>query len=244
MQYVLLHREHTAEGRMLGVAGSRIWNSGKRRLPALLARSRAESLVFRYPPFVAAPADPVCAESDAWLTAAPCAVEYLFSDDPQRRDLFLDFLRQGCTGLFLIRDGRRLCHRWYSPPGSSLPAHLPVACRRKGGYWVFFCRVREESRGQGLYKGLLMKMVSSIREADPLASVVVDTEPQNLPARRAIQAAGFLPCGKIVGYKFGIPSKWRRIFGRWYLELPHPPYEPLGAAPSPLVGPASPGLIR
>jgi hypothetical protein len=166
-----------------------------------------------------------CHGREEWVPASASNIESLFSADPQRCELFLHFLDSGCAGLFLVRDGTWLCHGWYSEPGSALPAHLPPACRRRGGYWIFFCRVREGFRGQGYYKGLLLNVVSSIRARDPLAQVDIDTEPGNFPSRHAIQACGFLPRGIIVRYKLGIPSKWRMVVGQWYSGLPHPPYE-------------------
>jgi hypothetical protein len=215
---------------MLSVATPEVEAERKFGFGDLLARTRSTSLVFRYPAAVEPPVPSPCEGRDEWVFATESTISLLFAREPDRRDILLQFLKAGCAGLLLVRDGQWLCHGWYSLPGSALPCHLPLSCRRRGGYWVFFCRVREGFRGQGFYKALLVKTVSSIRAADPLASIEIDTEPDNLASRHAIQASGFLRIGMIVSYKFGIPSRWRRIVGRWDPALQHPPYAALSQA--------------
>lgn len=187
--------------------------------------------VFSYPPSDERAPDLRCGVQGEWLIADTDNVVVLFSAYPRLRDEFLRFLERGCTGIFLVSRGTWVSYGWFSKPGARLPCHLPASCRARADYWIFYCRTREGFRSRGCYRSLLAKIAGFIRSGDPAARIHVDTQSTNAASLRAIQAAGFIPCGTIVAYKLGIPFlKWRFIRGRWRQGPGRPAFSPLAAA--------------
>ena len=151
----------------------------------------------------------------------PASVEtvcQLFCDDAPRRAAFLSFLHQGMRGIFLFEGRAWWSYAWMTRPGSAGPAHLPSWAEREGVHWIFFCRTRERSRGQGLYGVAMSRLTASARREDPRAKIYIDTTAGNTPSRRAIIKAGFEPCG--VALVLDVPGLRPR--GVWLSSRAHP----------------------
>lgn len=61
---------------------------------------------------------------------------------------------------------------------------------------VHRCAVDADCRGQGIV-GALFAFACEKAAADGMASVRIDTHPDNAPMRRAVAKGGFVPCGSI-----------------------------------------------
>jgi len=157
-----------------------------------------------------------------WLTINMSNLRSLFSDNLRRQTVFAKFLRYGFRGIVWTYHGQWISYAWISLPGTSGPPHLPLHIRRMQYYWIFYCRTREGYQGKGLYKASLSLLGRSAREADPNAQVYIDTEPDNFPSRKAIEAAGFVPTGVISVWNLRLPRISAALSGRWDKDTSHP----------------------
>jgi RimJ/RimL family protein N-acetyltransferase len=196
-----------------------------------LARAVAKLLVYQYPPGKARRSSPAYDTPGVWLLADEDNVATYFASDPYLGAQFLEFLERGCIGLILVNDVEWVSYGWISQPAGMHPNHLPKWTTDVGAYWIFFCRTQEKYRGQGCYKRMLARMVDLIRDRNATAEILIDTDATNIPSRRAIISAGFIPAGLMTTYR--LPS-WRfrdrLIYGRWRPDQSHPP---LPSAPVP-----------
>lgn len=155
-----------------------------------------------------------------WVPACCLSIRRLFRDDAVRSRKFLDFLDAGCFGYFLERDGQWVTYGWSTQPKSMQPAHLPLWVADFEAYWIFYCRTREEFRGQGHYKRLLARLVAGAYERAASPLVLCDTMPDNSVSRRAVLRAGFSPRGVLSTYR---PLPGMIVGGRWRRDEAHAP---------------------
>lgn len=155
-----------------------------------------------------------------WMPACDVSVRRLFSQDASRYRKFLRFLRAGCFGYFLERDGQWIAYGWCTQPGSGYPPHLPRWSGKLGAFWIFYCHTREEFRGQGHYQRLLARLVAGARERaeDPL--LLCDTLPENFASRSAVLKSGFAPMGVLTAYR---PVRGVTVGGGWRRDRVHLP---------------------
>jgi GNAT superfamily N-acetyltransferase len=148
---------------------------------------------------------------------------YLFKKDKVLQDKFCKFLAKGFRGIVWYNEDEWVSYAWISLPETSGPPHLPRYIRQLPVYWIFYCRTKEEYRGRGLYKASLSILCNWARERDPKAEIYIDTEPSNVPSRKAIEAVGFTPAGIISIWTLGLPKLGSVvIWGSWNKEAKHP----------------------
>lgn len=160
-----------------------------------------------------------------YATINPQIVTWLFDADKQRRTTFMKFLRQGHKGIIWYSKDEWASYAWISLPETSGPSHLPRQIRQRPVYWIFYCRTRDKYQGHGLYKASLSLLSKWARERDAKAEIYIDTEPDNVPSRRAIEAVGFLPKGVITTLTLQLPKLSFVVWGRWDPHAPHPKTE-------------------
>ena len=150
----------------------------------------------------------------------PRAVETLFRAEESLRTAFLKFLEQGFLGLVWHEKGEWASYAWVAPSRSRGVPHLPAAVRKLGYPWVFYCQTREAHQRKGLFRASLGMLAAWVREDEPRAEVFIDTEMDNLPSRRAILDAGFVPHGVVTTVSVAIP-RVRLVAGQWDRHAPH-----------------------
>lgn len=152
-------------------------------------------------------------------------VGFLFPRKDRRQNVFRQFLAKGFVGLVWHRGEDWASYAWISLPKTFGPPHLPRRVRRLPVYWIFYCRTKDAYQGQGLFKASLSLLGRWARGRDPEAEVYIDTEPNNFPSRRAIEAVGFLPKGIITTWTLCLPKLSLVIWGRWDQNALHPKEE-------------------
>lgn len=157
-----------------------------------------------------------------WQKSDAQTIIKFFENDPKRLSAFSKFLRRGCLGIVWHNGREWIAYAWMSLPETCAPPHLPQWIRRLPVYWIFFCRTKDKYQGQGLYKASLSLLARWARERDPKAEVYIDTEPYNIPSRRAIEAVGFSPRGIITTWTLRVPKLSLVLWGRWDQDAPHP----------------------
>jgi hypothetical protein len=150
-------------------------------------------------------------------------IKQLFSYDEILQRTFCEFLEKGFYGIAWYNQTGWMSYAWMSLPETLGPPHLPRKVQMLPFYWIFYCRTREEYRGHGLYKASLNILCNLARRQDPNAEIYIDTDANNLPSRKAIEAVGFIPAGVITMYSLRIP-KIRTILLKWSWnkEAKHP----------------------
>lgn len=157
-----------------------------------------------------------------WQVADPDNVETFFQADHKRSELFLQSLRSGCLGVFLVQNSEMVAYGWTTQPGKGRPPHLPRWAGRTQSFWIFNCHIKSSFRGQGVYKHLLGHLLKQARERGP-EPVHVDAFPENVASRRAILSAGFVSCGVTRTLKLWVPGITHLpLAGTWSPEERHP----------------------
>lgn len=157
----------------------------------------------------------------SWFTEA--LIADFFHDDPSRSAAFRSMLAKNSVGLVWHQEGQWLSYAWMSKPGASPPPHLPRNVRLNDFYWIYYCRTRPHAQGRGLFRRSLAALAASARKEAPTASVYVDTAPANIPSRRAIAAAGFVPAGVIRAWRVRLPKLASFVLGFWSANEAHSP---------------------
>jgi len=123
-----------------------------------------------------------------------------------RLELFRRHLNQGFVAHgFIADDGALAFYMWFclghqiSWAPWALGARIAVPS--ESGY-IFDCKTDEPHRNKGLYKAALKEGRRLYREAK-CETVLIDVEPANAPAVRAIKAAGFQKQTRIEVAKLG-----------------------------------------
>jgi len=190
---------------------------------AMVLLIRRDYVVYRLQPSgIGEPAPPdiaaQCLELDSKEETAR-----LFKNDKVLQSRFYNFCNKGFYGIVWHNENNWLSYAWMSLPETNGPPHLPRSLRRLPVYWIFYCRTKEEYQGKGLFKASLRLLASWARERDPNAEVYIDTEPTNVPSRRAIEAVGFASAGIITTWTLTIPKIGSLvIYGCWDKKARHP----------------------
>ena len=153
--------------------------------------------------------------------ATPAMIREVFRDDNRRKARFLEFLRTGRRGLILMADQGWAGYAWLSPPGAAGPPHLPISIARER-HWVFHCRTHESFRRRGLYKLALRQVISHVSASSCEASLFIDTQVENLAARRAFASVGFTPRGVARTTTVGLPRIASWTHASWRPGQAHP----------------------
>lgn len=156
----------------------------------------------------------------AWLDQE--TVGFFFSQEDRLQNVFRRFLAKGFAGVVWHHGSDWASYAWMSLPKTAGPAHLPRSIRKLPVYWIFYCRTKDEYQGRGLFKASLSLLARWAREREPEAEVYIDTDPNNIPSRRAIEAVGFLPKGIITTWTLWVPRLSPVIWGRWDPNAPYP----------------------
>ena len=149
-------------------------------------------------------------------------IAQIFKEDRLSKT-FCQFWAKGFQGIAWCNGSSWISYAWMSLPETYGPPHLPQDIQRLPVYWIFYCRTKEEYRGRGFFRASICLFCDRARERDPKAEVYIDTEPDNLPSRKAIQAVGFVPAGMISTWSLRFPKlgsfiiKWQ-----WDRRAHHP----------------------
>jgi len=158
-----------------------------------------------------------------WVWMDQKTVGFFFSSEERLQKMFKKFLAKGFIGLVWHHKGDWISYACMSLPGTLGPPHLPSYIRRLPVYWIFYCRTRGAYRGRGLFKASLSILSDWARKRDPEAEIYVDTEPRNVPSRKAIEAVGFTPAGIICVWTLALPKLGSVVIGgSWNKEAKHP----------------------
>ena len=151
-------------------------------------------------------------------------ITHLFKKDRVLQNRFCKFLARGFRGIvWYNEEDEWVSYAWISLPETSGPPHLPRYIRQLPVYWIFYCRTKEEYRGRGFYKASLSILCNWARERDPKAEIYIDTEPSNVPSRKAIEVVGFTPAGIISVWMLRLPKLGSVVIGgSWNREDKHP----------------------
>jgi len=149
-------------------------------------------------------------------------IHYFFGADKTRVKTFYTFLAQGFKGIVWHESNEWISYAWMSTPETLGPPHLPRWIRRLPVYWIFYCRTKEQYQGRGLYKASISLLAQWARERDPNAQVYIDTTPDNIPSRKAIQSVGFVPAGIVTTLSLRLPRLNFVLWGRWDRKAMHP----------------------
>lgn len=155
----------------------------------------------------------------AWLNQEK--VNFFFLQEDRLANVFRRFLTMGFSGLVWHNGEEWASYAWISLPTTFGPPHLSQRIRRLPVYWIFYCRTKDKYQGQGLFKASLNLLARWAREREPEAEVYIDTEPNNVISRRAIEVVGFLPKGVITTWTLAVPKFSLVIGGRWDVNAPH-----------------------
>ena len=155
-----------------------------------------------------------------WLDQEKASV--YFSRESMLRNTFRQFLAKGFVGLVWHMESEWISYAWMSTPETLGPPHLPRWIKRLPVYWIFYCRTKEQYQGRGLYKASISLLTRWARERDPNAQVYIDTSPDNIPSRKAIESVGFTPAGMINTLTLRLPKVNLVLWGRWDRKAIHP----------------------
>lgn len=185
--------------------------------------NRATSLVFRYRGDQ--PVAPLPSGYEKVILDA-AAVADLFgrpTDDDWRARTYPRLLARGSQGIAAV-DPRGLwaAVQWIAPPGAEGPTHLPPRLIRSH-FWCFNEHTREGHRRLGLWRALKSSGFALARELSGAnVTLYSDTEPENLPSRRAHEGFGFAHDGVMSTLTLRYGRGRRLVFGDWDQEAPHP----------------------
>ena len=148
-------------------------------------------------------------------------LEQLFKNERRLFCRFNEFLKKGFIGIVWYNDNGWASYAWMSLPGTQGPPHLSSIIGGHYVYWVFYCRTKEDKKGRGLFKASLTMLAGWARARDIKAEVYIDTDPNNIPSRRAIETVGFSPNGIITAWTLRIPKVNSNIWGHWDPNATH-----------------------
>lgn len=202
----------------------------------MISKFRVEWLVYRLDDPVSTSLPDIGSSSDRWIIADESSIQRFFASKHLLRRRFQHFLRSGCLGLFLIRDDRWVAYAWSMQPGSrGHPPHLLRRTLPADAYWIFYCHTHADFRGQGIFKRVLVQLISIIQARSADAPIYVDVLPGNVPSNRAVTRTGFIPSGVIIVYKLWLPLGGGLVFsGKWMRDRPHFPQHSM---PGPAIRP-------
>ncbi|MEM1552538.1 MAG: GNAT family N-acetyltransferase [Candidatus Bathyarchaeia archaeon] len=149
-------------------------------------------------------------------------VRHFFRHDQLRVKTFCKFLAYGYRGIVWYDADEWISYAWMSTPATPGPPHLPHWIKKLPVYWIFCCRTKGRYQGRGLFKASISLLARWAREKDPNAQIYIDTEPNNIPSRRAIESVGFSPVGVITTMNLNLPKVNWVLWGKWDKEASHP----------------------
>ncbi|MEM2045974.1 MAG: GNAT family N-acetyltransferase [Candidatus Bathyarchaeia archaeon] len=149
-------------------------------------------------------------------------VHYFFRNDQMRVKTFCKFIVHGFRGIVWYEADEWISYAWMSTPVTLGPPHLPRWIKKLPIYWIFYCRTKGRYQGRGLFKASISLLARWAREKDPNAQIYIDTEPNNIPSRRAIESIGFSPVGVITTLNLNLPKVNWVLWGKWDKEASHP----------------------
>jgi RimJ/RimL family protein N-acetyltransferase len=157
-----------------------------------------------------------------WVAANPNNIVQYFDEQPLKTT-FLKFLKKEFYGVLILENSNWVAYGWISRPSTLGPIHLPSEIQRLKVFWIFYCHTKESFRGRGLYKRVLKLLMQQALNESKDAEIYIDTQRDNIAARKAIVSVGFEPKGIINTYKFGIPKLKSWNWGKWNTQVDHPP---------------------
>lgn len=136
---------------------------------------------------------------------------HLFSGDGKLQRRFLGFLESDCLGVFQVIDGEWVSYAWMTKAGSPGPQHMPSP-PNSDSCWIFHCGTKVGFRGRGLYKRSLRLLAM---QAEGCGELLIDTEVDNQPSRRAIVSVGFQPYRLVRSWTWTVPRIKSWTFAKW-----------------------------
>lgn len=193
-----------------------------RNLPRLTKRVNC---VFRY--FGGLPEAPQLPPGLSWDYASADLIERMFNKGFRKRVL-KGLLLRGVMGI-IIHDGRQwVAHGFVSPPGITQPQHLPQKMV-KDFWWFFFMHTRTAYRHRGLQKCCIsLRLLLVDKYKGQLEAAMVDTDINNVPAKKGIRSSGFKPNGIVTTLYLLLPKIGPRvIWWSWDKDRKHPAMDDL-----------------
>lgn len=139
-----------------------------------------------------------------------------------RKNTFLRHLKNGSSGYFLVSENEWVTYAWMSVPESKLPKHIPFWVKDENVYWIYYCRTKENFRGNGFYKAALKMLIIEAYEKSGDPKIFIDTISNNVSSRRAILSSGFLPEGIITAWSIKFLKMHILTIGLWKRHTQHP----------------------
>lgn len=146
-------------------------------------------------------------------------IESFFKDNDRLRAAFGRFLERGAEGWILADGARWVSYGWITNCARFVPPHF-------GGNlagpmdWIFYCGTHPDYRGRGAFTALLTHMAKTRLNTE--RELFVDTLVENAPSRRAVNKAGFEPCGMMWSLSLKLPKMQPLIHTGWNRRQTHP----------------------
>lgn len=155
---------------------------------------------------------------------SPNSVEIISQTDRGPNHKFYEqWIALGYDGIALRRGDDVLSYGWIATPTSPPPPHLLQSVIPQSTCWIFSCRTPPRHRGNGYYTLLLQRLRELRRTEWPDCCALIDTAPDNVPARKAIIRAGFVPQGCLRIQSLAVPRLYSRVlWATWSRDLGHP----------------------
>jgi hypothetical protein len=148
-------------------------------------------------------------------------IDHLFTCDKARAHTFHRFLTLGFHGIVWHQSNEWISYAWMSTPETLGPPHLPRWIRKLPVYWIFYCRTKEQYQRRGFYKASIALLSQWAQDREPNAKVYIDTSPDNIPSRKAIESVGFVSAGTITTLTLRLPGVAFPLWGRWDRQAPN-----------------------
>ncbi|NVN92182.1 MAG: GNAT family N-acetyltransferase [Desulfuromonadales bacterium] len=151
-------------------------------------------------------------------------IDKYFKDNTVLSTIFKNYLHQGASGIVLHDGENWMSYGMISMPGCKQPPQLPYSVKKLNCCWIFYCHTNNKYRGRGLYKKLLKHIDEYIHDmfGEHCPDIFIDTQVDNIPARRAILSSGFRPVGIFYVLYLWIPKIIKYPFyGIWRNEQAH-----------------------
>lgn len=153
------------------------------------------------------------------------SIEDIENDEWLKKDKesLIKLIKKGHIGVIIFdKEKQKAAARSFMALYPKRPNHIPKI--PKNSAWLHFGAVKEEYRGHGLLKNLIMFSIQFIRKIDDKVDIYTDTGKDNIPSRINQIRLGLIECGVFTVFKIGTqryPLSCIQL-GFWNKKTKHP----------------------
>lgn len=128
------------------------------------------------------------------------------------KEYFTDLMVDSAIGLLVYQKEAVAAWGWLSVASYRRPRNIPTEQFSAVAGWIHSCRTREDYRGQGLYKCVLVELCKWTAEMTRGEGsgggewVYIDTERGNAPSNHAIMDLNFDPVAEVLELRVPFPG--------------------------------------